>query len=88
MDSRSTPTFNQDVLIRFTYSQAELLALHIHEALLKPAYFSTTQDEWTIPDSYVVDTEANVVSMQIDHFTDFALIGDPSYSLYLPAISK
>jgi hypothetical protein len=80
--------FNQDVAIRFSYSQAELDALHIHEDFLKPVYFSTTQDEWTIPDSYVVDTAANVVSMEIDHFTDFALIGDPSYSVFIPVISR
>ena len=52
----------------------------ISESFLKPAYFSTTTNEWTFPESYVVDTEANRVVMQIDHFTDFALTGVPGFS--------
>jgi len=47
--------FNQDVLIAFRYIDAELIANGVNESHLKPAYFSTTTDPWTIPDSYVVD---------------------------------
>jgi hypothetical protein len=80
--------FNQDVLITFTYDKAELIAAGINENWLKPAYFSTTTDSWTIPDSYVVDTDSNVVSMQINHFTDFALTSAPEFGVYLPLVSR
>ncbi|RME45656.1 MAG: carboxypeptidase regulatory-like domain-containing protein, partial [Caldilineae bacterium] len=62
--------FNQDVIIGFRYTDAELAALNIFEPNLRPAYYSTTDDNWTFPDSYAVDTDANIVTMQIDHFTD------------------
>ncbi len=84
--------FNQDVIIAFTYEEAELVKLGILETDLKPAYFSTTTDHWTFPDSYAVDTTNNRVTMQIDHFTDFALTAASaetgSTDVYLPIIVK
>jgi hypothetical protein len=80
--------FNQDVLITFSYDEAELLAMGISEQWLKPAYWSTTTDNWTFPESYVVDTVANVVAMQIDHFTDFALTSAAGYRLFLPLVLR
>jgi hypothetical protein len=76
--------FNQDVVISFTYSEADLYRLHILELLIKPAYYSTTTNRWTFPDSYVVDTDANRVTLQIDHFTDYALTGTGGGMTYLP----
>lgn len=78
--------FNQDVLITFTYNEAELIAGGIDENRLKPAYFSTTTDSWTFPETYVVDTARNEVSMQIDHFTDFALTSSAQYAVFLPIV--
>jgi hypothetical protein len=80
--------FNQDVVITFTYSDAELFQQHIPEYWLKPAYYSTTTDRWTFPESFVVDTEANRVTMQIDHFTDYALTGVQGQFIYLPLTSR
>ncbi|MFQ5575798.1 MAG: laminin B domain-containing protein, partial [Anaerolineae bacterium] len=58
------------------------------ERWLTPAYFSTTTDEWTVPDSYVVDTVANEVTMQIDHFTDFALLDSaPAWAAANPVLT-
>jgi hypothetical protein len=76
--------FDQEVVITFTYDEAELIRRRIHEQWLKPAYYSTTSERWTFPESYVVDTLANRVVMQIDHFTDFALTMEPAFSVYLP----
>ena len=80
--------FNQDVLITFAYDQATLVQMGISEAWLKPAYFATTADSWTFPESYIVDTVNNVVAMQIDHFTDFALTGSAGYRLFLPIVLR
>ncbi|MEM7119499.1 MAG: carboxypeptidase-like regulatory domain-containing protein [Chloroflexota bacterium] len=84
-----TSSFNQDVVIRFKYTQQELAELGLREGRLKPAYFSTTTQSWTVPDSYVVDTDNNWVVMQIDHFTDFSLLnGAETFTTFLPAVSK
>ena len=83
-----TEHFNQEVVIGFAYDERELWAAGISEHLLKPAYFSTTANEWTFPESYVVDTEGNRVVMQIDHFTDFALTGEPGFQVFLPLVMK
>ena len=80
--------FNQDVTITFSYDEVELFERHIVEYWLKPAYYSTTDEQWVFPESFVVDTEANQVAMQIDHFTDFALTGVEGYAIYLPQISR
>ena len=80
--------FNQDVLIVFPYSEAELIAGGIRESHLKPAYFSTTTDSWTFPNSYVVDEINNLVAMQIDHFTDFALNSSPQFEVFLPVVIR
>jgi hypothetical protein len=78
--------FNQDVTITFPYDEAELFERHILEYWLKPAYYSTTDEQWIFPESFVVDTAANQVAMQIDHFTDFALTGAEGYAVFLPQI--
>jgi hypothetical protein len=81
-----TEHFNHDVVIGFAYDEREVWGMGIAEHLLKPAYFSTTTNRWTFPESYVVDTEANQVVMQIDHFTDFALTSEPGFQVFLPLI--
>ena len=83
-----TEHFNQEVVIGFAYDERELWAAGISEHFLKPAYFSTTTDEWTFPESYVVDTEDNRVVMQIDHFTDFALTSEPGFRMFLPLVLR
>jgi hypothetical protein len=80
--------FNQEVLIVFPYDEAELQGMGISEQALKPAYFSTTTDSWTFPQSYVVDTAHDLVAMEIDHFTDFALTGTTAYRVLLPLVIR
>jgi hypothetical protein len=83
-----TSHFNQEVAIGFTYDEAELRRAGIWEHLLKPAYFSTTDNRWTFPTSYVIDTAHDQVVMQIDHFTDFALMAEPGTMVYLPTVLR
>jgi hypothetical protein len=83
-----TEHFNQDVVIGFSYEERELWGMGISEHFLKPAYFSTTTNQWTFPESYVVDTDINQVVMQIDHFTDFALTGTPATWVFLPVVLR
>jgi len=83
-----TEHFNQEVVIGFAYDERELWYAGISEHFLKPAYFSTTTNEWTFPESYVVDTEGDRVVMQIDHFTDFALTGEVGFQVFLPMVLR
>ena len=89
-DRAITSHFNQNVIIAFQYRDEELLAWGIEEDHLQPAYFSTSRDSWTFPDSYVVDPIGNRVVMQIDHFTHFALVseGESGQTVYLPALIR
>ncbi len=80
--------FNQEVIISFSYQKSELAQLQIHERRLKPAYYSTTEQRWVFPENFVIDFEANRVTMQIDHFTDYVLTGPATTNLYLPIISR
>jgi len=83
-----TDHFNQDVVIIFGYDERELWRHGIAEDWLRPAYYATTTASWTFPEAYIVDTDANRVMMQIDHFTDFALTGPQMHVVYLPVVSK
>ncbi len=80
--------FNQDVVITFGYDDAELARQGIFEPRLKPAYFSTTTNSWSFPDSYAVNMTDNIVTMQIDHFTDFVLTADAPEAIYLPLVMR
>ncbi len=80
--------FNQDLAITFAYSLADLQAQRLSEQSIKPAYFSTTTNRWTFPESYVVDTTSKTVTMQIDHFTDFALTGSAGAAIFLPVMVR
>jgi len=84
-----TQNFNQDVAISFRYDPAELLARGLTVDRIRPAYYSTTTDRWTLPDSYVVDEDRHTITMEIDHFTTMGLVDAPAditNHLYLPLI--
>ncbi len=83
-----TQNFNQNVFVRFSYDEAELARLGLRERYLKPAYYSTTTQSWTIPESYVVDADENLVTMQIDHFTDFSLLNSSFFEVFLPIVVR
>ncbi len=83
-----TSNFNQNVFIRFSYDEDELFRLGLREKYLKPAYYSTTTQSWTIPESYVVDADENLVTMQIDHFTDFSLLNGSFFEVFLPMVVR
>lgn len=78
--------FNHDVIIRFHYEDQDVTA---SSPALKPAYFSTSTNLWTVPDQYVVDPQRQLVIMAIDHFTNFTLIESKvDTNTYLPLVVK
>ncbi len=84
--------FNQNVIITFHYTEADLIRDAVNEDTLAPAYYSTTTRRWTIPAGYAVDTDANMISMQVDHFTNFGILSVPRvkelglHQIFLPLV--
>ncbi len=84
-----TDHFNQDVVITFKYNPVDLLLRGLNINRLKPAYFSTTTNSWTRPDSYVVDEDRHEITMQIDHFTLFSLVEvEAGNQVFLPMVVR
>jgi hypothetical protein len=78
--------FNHDVIIRFKYDGNDYASL---ARRVRPAYFSTTTNQWTFPERYVVNPHQRIVMMAIDHFTNFALVEDSMQpTLFLPLIAS
>jgi len=88
--------FNSNVLITFYYTDAELEKRGVDEDNLSPAYFSTTTNSWTKVESFSVDKAANRVTVQINHFSTWALTApardegvlDGEHSVFLPLILR
>jgi len=84
--------FNANVLITFYYTEEELRRRGVSEDDLSPAYFSTTTNSWTKVESYSVDKVANRVTVQINHFSVWAITAGQSegrtYQLFLPLVMR
>jgi hypothetical protein len=81
--------FNQNVVVRFPYpSDAALQARGINENLLVPVYYSTLIGRWILAESYVVDTENNEITLQLNHFSKFGLFSTAGTQeiIYLPIV--
>ena len=63
------------MLITFRYNLDELRELGLEQDHLRPAYFSTTTNSWTVPDGYVIDKTTHEITLWIDHFTRYGVIG-------------
>jgi len=85
-----TERFYENVAVTMSYSETLLALLGIDEEDILPAYLSTTTGRWTAPESYVVDITNDEVTLYIDHFTEFGLLGAPSIEskIYLPLVMR
>jgi hypothetical protein len=82
-----TQDFNADVSITFRYNPLELAALGLDVDHLRPAYYSTTSDSWTAPDSFLVDETTHEITLQVNHFTDFGLVSVVTgNTVFLPTV--
>ena len=57
------------MLLTFYYADDELTRRGATEDTLYPAYFPTTTNSWTLVESFTVDTVANRITAQINHFS-------------------
>jgi len=73
--NKITDNFNTNVLLTFKYDAADLNEAGLTEDDIAPAYFSTTTNSWTKVESFTVDKDANTVTVQVNHFSTWALTG-------------
>jgi protocatechuate 3,4-dioxygenase beta subunit len=73
--SHITDNFNTNVLITFSYRDQDLADANLTEDDISPAYYSTTTNSWTKVESFTVDKDANTVTVQVNHFSTWALTG-------------
>lgn len=69
--------FNTNVLLTFMYDEEDLDEEDLTEDDISPAYFSTTTNSWTRVESFTIDRDANTVTVQVNHFSVWALTGVP-----------
>ncbi len=86
--------FKSPIIIKFRYDPDRLPA-GMDERSIRPAYYSTVAQAWIVPAGYTVDTERNLVVMEIQHFTRFALMGSrvtppgpTQYRIHLPLVVR
>ncbi|MBU1746502.1 MAG: hypothetical protein KKA73_02320, partial [Chloroflexi bacterium] len=82
--------FNQNVVMTFHYSDADLAAQGISEHTLVPVYYSTLAGRWVLANSYVVNTNANQISLQFDHFSRWGVcsLTPGGITIYLPLVFR
>lgn len=70
-----THTFYKNVNITIPYDEDDLTALSINEEDLAPAYWDEETSSWKPVSGAVVDTTENTVTLSVDHFTAFGVVG-------------
>lgn len=73
-----TDNFNTNVLITFAYRDEDLAEEGLTEDDISPAYYSTTTNSWTKVESFTVDKDSNTITVQVNHFSTWALTGGPA----------
>ena len=86
--------FQKLFTLTLTYTDAELDALGVNESDLNVAYWNGSGWKYLLPcDGCSSDPVNNHITISLDHFTEFALLGGngPSptpYSIFLPLITR
>ncbi len=74
-DGEVVDSFDSAYDLELHYTDEELKAAGLDEASLRCTWLDETTNEWQ-PVESTVDAEQNIVTCQVDHFTEFALRGD------------
>lgn len=76
VDGVNLSTFNSDVTLTFQYTDEQIKGLK--EDTLKVYYWSDTLNDWVLAGG-VINLSENKISVDIDHFTLFVIIGDKEF---------
>lgn len=83
--------FLRPVTLVIPFTAAQLDALGITADRLVPSYWDQGSQSWKPVENVSVivnDDGGGTVNITVDHFTDFALLGAPGGSLYLPILMR
>lgn len=91
--------FASDVQLTLTYSNGELGRSNTGEGTLVPAYYDEESEQWVILEEFTVDSANNVIRVEVDHFSLWALVYDPTesttvttptqdYTIHLPFVIR
>lgn len=84
--------FGRPFTLTITYNDADWINAGLtDETDLNLAYWDTERGNWVaiLPCSGCSqDTANNVITVVMDHLTEFALLGKPSFKLYLPLVAR
>lgn len=73
-DNQLIESFNSNVTITIPYSQDVVDSEGIDENNLIGKYFDEGTQTWKLPEGVTVDPDHNLVTVQVSHFTDFAVV--------------
>ncbi|MFA6525162.1 MAG: FG-GAP-like repeat-containing protein [Patescibacteria group bacterium] len=65
--------FSSNVTISIPYDQAVLEEMGISEENLVAKYYDDTAGVWKLPTGVTVDTDGNIIVVQVNHFTNYAI---------------
>jgi hypothetical protein len=83
--------FLRPVTLVIPFTRAQLDALGITSDRLIPSYWDEASASWKPVENVAVipdDDGGGTVNITVDHFTDFALLGAPGGTVYLPLIAR
>ena len=91
--------FASDVQLTLTYSNGELGRSNAGEGSLTPAYYDEESEQWVMIEEFTVDNGNNAIQVEVDHFSLWALVYDPTgsttvttpnldYSIHLPFVTR
>ncbi len=87
VDGRGNPVthFDQQITIVIEYAQSDVDGVIEEDLVLH--YWNIDEGRWVfIPG--VVDTQANTLTIHLDHLTNFAVLEIPQTRVYLPALQR
>lgn len=74
-DGQLIESFNSDVTIVIPFDPEDLALDGLEEDDISPKYFDESTNVWADPTSKSVDKENNTVTLFVDHFTKFGIVG-------------
>jgi len=94
-DGEVVDTFDAAYSMALHYTDAELAAAGLDEASLRCTWLDEASGKWQAVES-IVDTAQNIVTCQVDHFTEFALSGEAQFvepptmdnTIFVPLVSR
>lgn len=93
-DNNGNPVtnFNADFTMQIYYSELDWVHAGVaEETALNLAYWDENTGQWIelLPcDGCTLDTQNNIITIILGHLTEFALLGEARYTVYIPLVLR